>query len=129
MTNEEAIGNLTHAIRWNDMPKKEALDMAMKALEQQPCEDAISRQAVISTIYDNKSDFKNDFAQGFFADRINDLPPVTPQPKIGRWIEHPHEAGENWEFSRYECSECHVWADDDSDYCPNCGVKMKEVEE
>ena len=34
MTREEAIGNLIHAIRWNDMPKKEALDMAIKALEQ-----------------------------------------------------------------------------------------------
>ena len=34
MTREEATGNITHAIRWNDMPKKEALDMAIKALEQ-----------------------------------------------------------------------------------------------
>ena len=34
MTREGAIGNLTHAIRWNDMPKKEALEMAIKALEQ-----------------------------------------------------------------------------------------------
>lgn len=34
MTREEAIGNLKHAIRWNDMPKKEALEMAIKALEQ-----------------------------------------------------------------------------------------------
>lgn len=34
MTIEEAKGNLIHAIRWNDMPKKkEALDMAIKALE------------------------------------------------------------------------------------------------
>lgn len=34
MTREEAIGNLKHAIRWNDMPEKEALEMAIKALEQ-----------------------------------------------------------------------------------------------
>ena len=33
MTSEEAKGNLRHAIRWNDMPKKEALDVAIKALE------------------------------------------------------------------------------------------------
>lgn len=43
-------------------------------------DDCISRQAVISTIYGNKSDFKNDFAQGFFADKIRDLPSVKPQP-------------------------------------------------
>lgn len=48
------------------------------------------------------------------------------KPKTGHWIEHPHEAGMNWEYSKYECSECHVWADDDSDYCPNCGAKMEE---
>lgn len=41
--------------------------------------DLIERQAVISTIYDNKSDFKNDFAQGFFADKIRDLPSVNLQ--------------------------------------------------
>ena len=83
MTSEEAKGNLIHAIRWNDMPKKEALDMAIKALEtleefekaqiimggrlngrtyaykcglkdgkrkaleQEPCDDAINRQPEI----------------------------------------------------------------------------------
>ena len=36
MTREEAKGNLIHAIRWNDIPKKEALEMAIKALEQEP---------------------------------------------------------------------------------------------
>lgn len=33
MTNIEAKGNLTYAIMWNDMPTKEALNMAIKALE------------------------------------------------------------------------------------------------
>ena len=46
MTREQAKGNLIHAIRWNDMPKKEALEMAIQALEQELCDDAISRQAV-----------------------------------------------------------------------------------
>ena len=36
MTREAAKGNLIHAIRWNDMPKKEALEMAIKALELEP---------------------------------------------------------------------------------------------
>jgi len=44
--------------------------------------------------------------------------------KKPHWIEHEHEAGENWEYSRYECSECHEWSDDDSNFCPNCGMKM-----
>lgn len=46
------------------------------------------------------------------------------ESKTGYWIEHPHEAGPNWEYSRYECSECHVWVEDDSDYCPYCGADM-----
>lgn len=34
MSREKAIGNLIHAIRWNDMPTKEALEMAIEALKQ-----------------------------------------------------------------------------------------------
>ncbi len=46
--------------------------------------------------------------------------------KTPHWIEHPHESGENWEYSMYECSDCHEWSDNDSNYCPNCGVKMEQ---
>lgn len=63
--------------------QKECLRMSVEALERELCEDAISRKAVISTIYDDESDFKNDFAQGFFADKIRDLKTVTPQLKVG----------------------------------------------
>ena len=48
--------------------------------------------------------------------------------KTPHWIEHPHESGENWEYSMYECSDCHEWSDNDSNYCPNCGAKMKGAE-
>ena len=34
MTREEAKGNIIHAIRWNDMPKKEALEFVLDLLEQ-----------------------------------------------------------------------------------------------
>jgi hypothetical protein len=105
-----------------------------KALEQQPCEDCISRKEVISTIYDNKSDFKNDFAQGFFADKIKALPPVTSQPEVGRWIYDKNI--DNW-----KCSECGetpktmgycgsvAFMAEHFKYCNHCGCKMQEVEE
>jgi len=48
----------------------------------------------------------------------------TPFPK-GHWTEHPHEWGDNWQYSQYECSCCHNWAYHDTDYCPNCGVEME----
>ena len=54
---------------------------------------------------------------------------IEQQPKTGHWIEHPHEAGESWEYSKYECSECHVWEDWDSCFCPNCGCRMVEPQE
>ena len=124
MTNEEAIGNLTHAIRWNDMPKKEALDMAIKALEQEPCEDAISRQGVLDEI--NRIGIKafetyNDYSQ--FFDFVDTLPPVTPQPKIGHWIRVDKD--------KCKCDQCEVvsfiamYPDGDINHCPNCGADMR----
>ena len=38
----------------NMWEQKEALDMAIKALEQQPCEDTISRQAAIEALQGRK---------------------------------------------------------------------------
>lgn len=89
--------------------------------------DAISREQAIEeadklcleTGYDNEK----------VIEMLNDLPTVTPQPRKGHWKEHPHEAGPNWKYSMYECSECHGWLEDDSDYCPDCGAKMVESQE
>ncbi len=89
MTREEARGNLIHAIRWNDMPKKEALEIAIKALEQQTCEDAVSREAAIDALkqaYWNK-DMQNakddpcivDAMTDWAIRTIKDLPSVNPQ--------------------------------------------------
>ncbi len=58
-------------------------------------------------------------------DRIKALPPIIPQPKIGRWIEEINDYGE---ITHWHCSNCY----DNSgfittckwDYCPNCGAKM-----
>lgn len=56
---------------------------------------------------------------------IEKLSIVAPIPK-GHWTEHPHEWGDNWQYSQYECSCCHNWAYYDTDYCPNCGADMRE---
>ncbi len=45
--------------------------------------------------------------------------------ETGYWIVHPHERGTNWEYPAYECSKCHEWSDNDSDFCPHCGIKME----
>ena len=62
----------------------EAFDEAIKALEQEPCEDCVSRQAVdelskelVHTTRD-KADFLCNFWEG-----LSKLPPVNPQSNTG----------------------------------------------
>ena len=88
MTRQEAIKNIKeHCYFANLNPKaKKALDFAVKTLEQEPCEDAISRQAAIeiarSNIYYNKKEdeYARELLQKTMAE-ISSLPPVTPKPK------------------------------------------------
>jgi len=48
--------------------------------------------------------------------------------KTGRWIEHEWAekvGGTNGMLiSNYECSECHCWKRETSDFCPHCGADM-----
>ena len=83
--------------------------------------DLISRQAVISTIYDNKSDFKNDFTQGFFTDKVRDLPSVNPTKTGHREY--------NDIYDHYLCGNCKTVVMDYDNYCPNCGARMVEPQE
>ena len=126
-----------------------ALDMAVNALKQEPCEDVISRQAVIDALwkalyeYEDKTekqfleseelDVYDWFQHRIFVQNMSDidrqtilnLPSVTPQPKIGRWV-FKHNSSDIW------CSCCNASYDETPQtfyYCPNCGAKMPEVEE
>ena len=43
----------------------------------------------------------------------------------GQWISHPWaEIIEEHLIDKYECSECHHWQVNESNYCPECGAKM-----
>lgn len=134
MTREEAIKilqdntNLGYGIivKGYTKPIQEAFDMAIKALEQEPCEDCINRKKAVFALNDAQVEYDENYkGLGKAKEIIDNLPPVQPIRSEGKWIEHPHEAGANWEFSMYECSECHVWEEDDSNYCPNCGADMR----
>ena len=96
--------------------------------------DCISRQAVIDGI---KEYFHDEYYQRtsiqdcrdcFIEDVLNHLPSVTPQPRKGHWIEHGID--ESYAIPVYTCSECeHLIGVVVSDFCPNCGADMREVEE
>ena len=96
----------------------------IRALEQEPCEDAISRRAVL----DKKELVELEDGQSFYCispEDVEALPPVTLQPKTGHWIIVEELHGE-WEgVKKYACDKCGdkvgVFK---SNYCPNCGAKM-----
>ena len=56
---------------------KEAVDMAIKALEQQTCEDAVSRAAVLDIFADN-ADATRPYSTAW--EEVKALPSVNPQP-------------------------------------------------
>ena len=153
MTKEENIAILNeHLDHWKRLSSEkicdqsegektiDALQNAIKALEQQPCDDAISRQAVIDGLISiAKTKAKSDAQKSlmgrvmFFVEK---LPSVTPQPKMGRWITWKEADNIIPSETRFECSVCHDAAytlcnglDLLSPYCPNCGAKMQDVEE
>lgn len=122
MTRENHVENLKDIM--GSMPDdtcgdwRNSIACAIKELEQEPCEDAISRQAVLECLTATKLK-KFDFILNA-REEIKKLPPVNPQPKTGHWIEDEMKV---W------CSECGEENDRCSKCCPNCGVRMIEPQE
>ena len=86
MTREEAIEYFKRHIDLYCVEGicREAEEMAIKALEQEPCEDAISRQAVLSLLHFRRND--EDKIDGYVKTKdIINLLSVTTQPKTD-WI-------------------------------------------
>ena len=94
-----------------------------RLLEQELCEDCINREQAIKQCGFGMTSL-------LIADSLRRLPPVTPQPKMGRWIEEIDDYGE---VIGWHCDKCYedsgFTTDCKWDYCPNCGAKMQEVEE
>lgn len=128
-----------------------------RLLDQEPCEDAISRQAVIDEL--NKWDWQELYLPVHFKENIIDVvPSVKPQeqktdswsikdvadtlakhglikeqnPKTGHWIKLFLIDTSDIDGQCSECGFIHRFIDGHTtqyDYCPNCGAKMEsEVE-
>ena len=125
MTKEEAKDYIRE---WCPYDRQEEI---IKALEQEPCEDCISRQAVLNMQYRIDDSATLSTSDVVNVDDIEDLPPVTPQPKMGHWI-NQHVIYTNATIDFKVCSECrYEFSYDaetgvsDANYCPNCGAKME----
>jgi hypothetical protein len=113
--------------------------LILELLEQQPCEDAISRADAVRV------------ASGYchpanIAKELAKLPPVTPiRPKghwigrkrigFGEWADYVVPLKDGFVMDSCSCSECGEWLTGSDEYqcsgnfCPNCGADMREVEE
>lgn len=96
----------------------EVCKLAMKALEQQPCEDCISRAYIAPIIEELEYDqIDNDYALSLLSD-IKNAPSVAPQRPKGKWID---------DCGGIKCSCCGYSIDDEhyaKAYCTNCGAEM-----
>lgn len=102
----------------------------LPSVTQKPieCDDAISRQAVLDIAKSSKSNWIDN---SVLFKRVNELPPVTPQQKYGKWI----AVYQGDEIINYRCSECELGDTNGSiylygwDYCRRCGARMVEPQE
>ena len=123
MTDEEAIKGLKNVCtRFTGYkPNEEMLAMAIKALEQQPCEDAISRKDMLAIFRQS-----NSLSQAWNG--FEKLPSVTPKEKTAAWVPTDEEPYEAYGGRFTKCNAC-GWLLYDVDttdfkYCPNCGARM-----
>lgn len=133
MSHEEMIDTLKGLVfgMFDRTTAKEhdALDMVIKALDQEFCEDCVSRAELLK-IYENRfielqkaHQMDKQLGINWCINTLKGLPSVIPQePKTGRWIRQTDDY-----HDYYECDHCGiaVGLDDIKNFCPNCGAKMK----
>ena len=124
MTIEDAINYFkgSWAIGEDDASRhhNDVLEFTIKILEQEPCDDTISREAV-------KELFQEGSVMGmYYFLGIDKLPSVTPARKKGKWIiTNDYLTTAYGSIDYVKCSCCGEESLEESDYCPNCGSYMK----
>lgn len=146
MTREEAIDHLSVLAERMDTKDTdlyvvdiplECVNMAIEALEEDPCEDCISRQAVIERLKKEDKILYTPTGLNYLIRAIQELSSVKPQePNTGHWEYVQYDGNPN--IGNWHCSECnrivsgaisavnpvYVYK-----YCPNCGAKMEAESE
>lgn len=113
----------------NGTIKQSECDRLIKALEQEPCEDAVSREDALTALTGDITGYTIEDYIARTRVRLQNLPPVTPKPRTGHWR---HYEG------MLICSECgtefyddiiEYCGDDVPKWCPDCGCRMFEPKE
>ena len=132
MTREEAIERLEdmYNVYYNQLSDedKEAIEMAIAVLKAQHCEDAVSREAVLSRYADWHG---YGYDRSYIYQFIKNLPPVTPEPRTGKWIKTrewvtpTNNVNDDYQVDVYTCSHCKSEFGLTFRFCPNCGEKKE----
>ena len=141
MTREEAYSRIDAIIAKYEIDEEyvtitnlkdyDALRMAREILEQEPCDDAISRQHITEQ-YESCADMLSDeelVGANLVMEWVYKAPSVRPQEQTGHWI----LTIEDW--NKWACSECGYSKRTDIhvklgyNYCPDCGARMVEPQE
>ena len=99
----------------------------LEALEQEPCEDAISREKTLTAFADYVGSGMSMNDYDALWNIVAKMPPVNPhEPKTGHWIrqDNTKEPLYGWYF----CSECNSVIGDKPKFCSNCGARMEDKE-
>lgn len=85
MTHDEAI-HFAECLKYNFADMEDFCNMVIEALEQEPCEDAVSRSDVLALIERINIKYSSSFIKGISQTAFQDLlygalslPPVTPK--------------------------------------------------
>lgn len=117
----------------------EALDIAIKSLEQEPYEDCVSRQSVVDFLENHAKDFDDIKMRMAFraasslVENADNVPSVIPTRTKGKWIRHEERKPLKYGYEliiKGKCSNCgEVFGETyKMNYCPNCGAEMESEE-
>lgn len=102
---------------------RKSCEEAIKLLEQEPCEDCISRNEALS-VFRPRGISEDVWKESNVYKKLTVLSPVTPQPNTGHWIFKNDNIAIPTGY--YQCSECEKGKLLNKDnFCPNCGAKME----
>ena len=134
MDNKQISDKLLEMAKFYQMTDEELVVIG-KVIEmvESADDDLISRQAALDAFWKLDIEIRPSAIDAITI-MLNDIPSVTPQQKVGRWIAQDiHNC-----HTDFKCSECgyihsfmHLYGEPTADYtyCPNCGAKMEGSEE